>query len=126
MSMVHRSQGRLAPASEHLRSEVEIVCRLADATLGDRSSTDWRGIAHDYGRIRGHISRVVPGFADFDRRALETDGFLLPSPPRYERRFPTTTGVANFTANELEIVQVPPGRLLLQTIRSHDQYNTTI
>jgi molybdopterin-dependent oxidoreductase alpha subunit len=130
MSMVHVSQGRLPPASEHLRSEVAIVCGMALATFGSGSATpspvDWAGLEHDYARIRGHIARVVPGFDDFDRRAREPGGFVLPSPPRDERRFPTTSGVANFTVNELEVLDVPPGRLLLQTIRSHDQYNTTI
>jgi molybdopterin-dependent oxidoreductase alpha subunit len=140
MSMVHVSQGRLEPASEHLRSEVAIVCGIARATFGSTStpsssssssssstsSTDWSGLEHDYTRIRGHIARVIPGFEDFDRRVREPGGFVLPSPPRDERRFPTPTGVANFTVNRLDVLQVPPGRLLLQTIRSHDQYNTTI
>jgi len=126
MSMVHVSRGRLPPASEHLLSEVAIVCRMAAATLGSRSTTDWTRLEHDYTAIRDHVSRVVPGFDDFDRRVREPGGFVLPNPPRDERRFPTTTGVANFTVNELEIIDVAPGRLLLQTIRSHDQYNTTI
>ncbi len=128
MSMVHLSRGRLTPASEHLRSEVAIVCGMARATFGtgSRSTTDWSGLEHDYAAIRHHISRVVDGFDDFDRRVREPGGFMLPSPPRDERRFETSTGVANFTVNELDVLIAPPGRLILQTIRSHDQYNTTI
>ncbi len=80
----------------------------------------------DYDVIRDHVSRVVPGFADYNARVREPGGFTLPHAPRDERRFPTATGKANLTVNELEVLRVPEGRLLLQTVRSHDQYNTTI
>jgi anaerobic selenocysteine-containing dehydrogenase len=68
----------------------------------------------------------VPGFEDFNARVRTKDGFQLPHGPRDSRTFPTTTGKANFTVNELEVLRVPEGHLLLQTVRSHDQYNTTI
>ncbi|GAA4241901.1 FdhF/YdeP family oxidoreductase [Actinomadura meridiana] len=125
MGMVHASRGRLAPASPDLLSEVSIVCRLANATLPD-SDIDWDAMQHDYDVIRDHVSRVVPGFDDYNARVREPTGFTLPHAPRDERKFPTATGKANLTVNELEVLQIPEGRLLLQTVRSHDQYNTTI
>jgi molybdopterin-dependent oxidoreductase alpha subunit len=126
MGEVHASRGRLAPASQHLLSETAIICRLAEATLGDRHSIPWSSFAADYRLIRDRISRVVPGFDDFETKVARPGGFLLPHPPRDERRFPTDTGKANFTANKLDVLRLPPGRLILQTIRSHDQFNTTI
>ncbi|WP_019634271.1 FdhF/YdeP family oxidoreductase [Actinomadura atramentaria] len=127
MGMVHASVGRLAPAGPDLRSEVAIVCGLARAVLGSGPGRiDWAAMEDDYDVIRDHVSRVVPGFADFNARVREPGGFTLPHAPRDERRFPTATGKANLTVNPLEVVRVPEGRLLLQTLRSHDQYNTTI
>ncbi|TDC71900.1 FdhF/YdeP family oxidoreductase [Actinomadura sp. GC306] len=125
MGMVHASRGRLAPASPHLLSEVSIVCRLARAALPG-SGIGWAAMERDYDVIRDHISRVVPGFAGFNDRVRAPGGFTLPHAPRDERRFPTATGKANLTVNELEVLRVPEGRLLLQTVRSHDQYNTTV
>lgn len=126
MGMVHASRGNLAPASPHLLSEPAIVARLARAVLGASSATPWEEFERDYGTIRDRISRVVPGFEDFNARAARPGGFRLPHAPRDERRFPTKTGKANFTAAPVEYPRVPAGRLLLQTLRSHDQYNTTI
>jgi formate dehydrogenase major subunit len=131
MSMVHASRGRLAPASPQLRSEVAIIAALARELFGpslddNYEDIDWEGLAADYDRIRDRIARVVPGFADFNARVRTPDGFQLPHGPRDSRTFPTATGKANFTVNDLEIVRVPDGHLLLQTVRSHDQYNTTI
>ena len=124
MGMVHASRGRLTPASADLLSEVAIVCRLARATLGD--DLGWTAMEHDYDVIRNHISRVVPGFADYNERIRTSSGFTLPHAPRDRREFPTASGKARLTANPLEVLRVPEGRLLLQTVRSHDQYNTTI
>ncbi|MFI7438743.1 FdhF/YdeP family oxidoreductase [Nonomuraea indica] len=124
MGLVHASRGRLKAASPHLLPEVAIVCRLARAVLGDDPHVPWAEFERDYGAIRDRIARVIPGFEDFNARA--PGGFALPNAPRDERRFPTATGRANFTVNELEVLEVPPGRLLLQTVRSHDQYNTTV
>jgi molybdopterin-dependent oxidoreductase alpha subunit len=148
MSCVHGSRGRLEPASDSLMSEVAIVCALARATLeadGDGSAgrdsapgvdgadgatpeaqIPWADFAADYDLIRDRIERVVPGFRDFNRRAREPGGFVLPHVPRDWREFATASGRAQFTVNRLEVLKVPPGRLLLQTMRSHDQYNTTI
>ncbi|WP_239377112.1 MULTISPECIES: FdhF/YdeP family oxidoreductase [unclassified Frankia] len=126
MSAVHASRGNLAPASASLRSEMAIICGLARATLGERVAVDWEGLAADYGRVRAHIGRVVPGCADFEVKAARPGGFVLPHPPRDSRTFPTVTGRARFTVNTLDVLRVPAGRLLLQTVRSHDQFNTTI
>ena len=126
MSMVHASRGRLAPASKQLRSEVSIVAGLARELFGAEDSIDWPSLAGSYDLIRDHVSRVVPGFADFNARVRTPDGFQLPHGPRDSRTFPTATGKANFTVNDLEVLRVPAGALLLQTVRSHDQYNTTI
>ncbi|MDD9381878.1 FdhF/YdeP family oxidoreductase [Streptomyces sp. ZAF1911] len=126
MGMVHSSRGNLAPASPHLLSEPAIVARMARAVLGDASRTPWEEFEGDYSAIRDRISRVVPGFEDFNSRVARPGGFQLPHAPRDERRFPTRTGKANFTAAPVEYPHLPAGRLLLQTLRSHDQYNTTI
>lgn len=126
MSMVHASRGNLTPASPHLLSEPAIVARLARAVLGPESTTNWEEFEKDYATIRDRISRVVPGFENFNARVAHPGGFTLPHPPRDSRRFPTATGKANFTAAPVEYPELPEGRLLLQTLRSHDQYNTTI
>ncbi|WP_329307206.1 FdhF/YdeP family oxidoreductase [Streptomyces sp. NBC_01260] len=126
MSMVHASRGNLTPASPHLLSEPAIVARLARAVLGPASTTPWEEFEKDYATIRDRISRVVPGFEDFNARVAHPGGFTLPHGPRDSRRFPTATGRANFTAAPVEYPELPEGRLLLQTLRSHDQYNTTI
>ena len=126
MSVVHRSRGRLKPASDQLLSEVSIICRLARKTLGASHPVAWETFEKDYDIIREHISRVVPGCTDYNTRVRQPDGFVLPHPPRDSREFATATGKANFTANELTVLEVPEGRLLMQTLRSHDQYNTTI
>jgi molybdopterin-dependent oxidoreductase alpha subunit len=118
MSNVHASQGRLDPASPELRSEVAIIAGLAKATL----HVDW---PTDYQAIRAQIAAVIPGFEDFEAK-VGGAGFTLPQGPRDSRTFPTADGKARFTASPLSTVEVPPGRLLLQTVRSHDQYNTTI
>ena len=125
MSMVHASRGHLAPASPHLLSEVAIVSRLARRVLGE-GSAPWTAFEDDYDAVRERIARVVPGFEDFNARVRQPDGFVLPHRPRDSREFDTPTGRAGFTCNRLEVLDVPAGHLLLQTIRSHDQYNTTI
>ncbi|GAC69043.1 FdhF/YdeP family oxidoreductase [Gordonia soli] len=126
MSVVHLSRGSLKPASTELRSEVAIICDLATAVLGTSHSVDWQRLRGDYDAVRDHISRVVPGFEDFNIRVRQSDGFVLPHPPRDRREFTTANGKANLSAEPLDWVRTPPGRLVLQTLRSHDQYNTTI
>ena len=126
MSMVHLSRGSLKPPSDEMRSEVAIVCKLARALLGPDHPVPWETFNDDYDLIRDAIAAVVPGCADYNTKVRQPDGFQLPHPPRDSREFPTSTGKANFTMDPLEWVPVPQGRLVLQTLRSHDQYNTTI
>jgi len=125
MLNVQMSKGIYEPISEHLRSETWIVCQLAKTTLGDRTSIDWDAMAADYDRIRNMISRVVPGCENYNERVRVPGGFCLPNPPR-EGKFPTPAGKAMFKAHKLETIKTKPGELLLTTIRSHDQFNTTI
>src|SRR5680860_1455702 len=126
MGMVHESRGRLKPASEWLLSEVAIITHLADALFGADDTVDWAAMRSNYDVVREHISRVIPGFENFNARPRKPGGFALPNPPRDRREFKTRTGKARFTPNALDIISVPEGHLLLQTIRSHDQFNTTI
>jgi formate dehydrogenase major subunit len=123
---VHASRGPLAPASPQLRSEVSIVTGLAEATLGDRYNIDWQAMRDDYRRIRLHIARVVPGCESYEVNVSKPGGFVMPHPPRDSRRFPTKSGRAEFTVSAIQALQVPPQHLILQSIRSHDQFNTTI
>ncbi len=132
MSAVHASRGRLAPPSEDMMSEPAIIARLCGLVFGDRPDSiavpraDWKALESDYTLIRSHISRVVPGFEDFEARVAKGRTFVLPNGPRDDLSFATPDGLAHFTRNALEYPVIPEGRLLLQTLRSHDQYNTTI
>jgi molybdopterin-dependent oxidoreductase alpha subunit len=125
MGIVHSSRGSLPPASEHLLSEPAIVARLARATLGQKSSVEWERLAADYDLIRDHIRRVIPGFEDYNARVREPGGFYLPNLAR-EGTFKTSTNRANFTVHELPRHDLRPGQFMMMTIRSHDQFNTTI
>jgi molybdopterin-dependent oxidoreductase alpha subunit len=124
MGIINPSRGTLAPASEHLRSEVAIVCGLARATLGAENRIDWESLQGDYGKIRDHIERVIPGFPAFNQRIAEGP-FYLPNAAR-DRRFETTSGKAVFVAHPLPNNDLPDGQFALMTMRSHDQFNTTI
>jgi molybdopterin-dependent oxidoreductase alpha subunit len=125
MGIINPSRGRAQPASEHLQSEPAIVGRLAEATLGSRSTVDWKSLVANYDRIRDHIDHVIPGFEDFNNR-IRTDVFYLPNDPRDRRQFHTPTGKATFIISELTPVKTGAGQYLMMTIRSHDQFNTTI
>ena len=123
---VHATHGKVPPVAPNLLSEIAIVCELAKATLGPDSGIDWNGFESDYDIIREHISHVVPGFESYNRDVRRKGGFVLPNGPRDARRFNTKTGKAMITVNELEPLERPEGRLILQTLRSHDQFNTTV
>jgi molybdopterin-dependent oxidoreductase alpha subunit len=125
MSVVHQSQGQLDPASPHLLSEPEIVARTAAATLGQRSKVDWLGLVEDYDRIRDLIERVVPGFENFNERVRKPGGFYLPNNAR-QRHWEVPGGRALFMTHKLDCVSPAEGQLVLQTFRSHDQFNTTV
>jgi molybdopterin-dependent oxidoreductase alpha subunit len=127
MSMVHRSVGRNQPASPHLLSEPDIVARLAEATLPG-STVRWRWLVEDYNRIRDLIAQVIPGFENFNARVAVPGGFQLPNAAR-ERRWATASGRAEFHVPSQALPAPVPAQadtLLLTTIRSHDQYNTTV
>jgi molybdopterin-dependent oxidoreductase alpha subunit len=125
MSIVHMSRGKLKPASPDLLSEPDIVARLAESTLGNLEKIDWRWLVGDYDRIRDLIEKVIPGFAPFNQQVREPAGFYLPNTAK-DRLWDTPSGKAEFSAADVEQIQVAEGRLILQTLRSHDQYNTTI
>ncbi|UWF60748.1 FdhF/YdeP family oxidoreductase [Brucella sp. 2716] len=130
MSMVHGSGGINQPASPLLRSEVAIIAGMANATLGPKP-VDWLALADDYDLIREHIARVLPDFHDYNRRVRVPRGFHLRNAAR-DLEWNTPTGKATFWAGALpqaiehQQVRDKPGRYVLQTFRSHDQYNTTI
>lgn len=124
MGIISSSRGPLDPCGPNLRSEVAIVAGIAHATLGSTSKIDWTGLAADYGRIRDHISRVVPGFSDFNAR-IATGPFYLPNPARI-RHFVTSTGKAHFAVGPISAHELGSDRYILMTIRSHDQFNTTV
>jgi molybdopterin-dependent oxidoreductase alpha subunit len=123
MSMVHRSSGVLPPASEHCRSEPWIVAELGRALLGEVVA--WDELVADYDRIRALIAKVIPGCDDYNARVREPDGFQLPNGAR-DGTFSGVGGRARFTVSALPDLALPPGRLRMMTIRSHDQYNTTV
>jgi molybdopterin-dependent oxidoreductase alpha subunit len=123
MSIVHQSHGRLRPPSEQLLSEIAIICRLARRTLGDTPAIRWEDFEADYDTVRERISRVVLDFDDFNARVRKPGGFRLPNPVN-EHRFPTPSGKAAFTCNTFDRIRPPDGHLVLQTMRSHDQWNT--
>jgi molybdopterin-dependent oxidoreductase alpha subunit len=125
MGVIQRSQGKLAPAAPQLRSEVAIICGLAQVALKGRSQVEWAGLAADYDRIRAHIARVVPGFEAYNERARKPGGFYLPNAAR-AGRFATPSGRAPFSVHPLPQHELEPGQLVMMTIRSHDQFNTTI
>ncbi|NQX00028.1 FdhF/YdeP family oxidoreductase [bacterium] len=126
MGVVQLSRGVLAPASPHLLSEVEIVARLAAAVDGGRGGPiPWLWLAEDYDRVRSLIERVVPGFEDYSDRANQAGGFYLPNPAK-QRVWDTPSGKAGFSLATMDVFETAPGRLVLQTLRSHDQFNTTI
>ena len=130
MSMVHGSGGINPPAAKSLRSEVAIVAGIAAATVGS-DKVDWLRLADDYDLIRDHMSRVIPGFEDFNTRLRKPRGFYLRNTAR-EREWTTPSGKAEFYTGELpeqtEFQRARDGRglFVLQTFRSHDQYNTTV
>lgn len=121
MGMVHASTGRRT-ANPGLYSEPAIIGEIADRAFGDDF---WRPMIDDYAVIRKHIENTIPGFEDYNERIKDPGGFALPNGPRV-RKFGTPDGKAHLTPNKLEVLECPEGHLILQTLRSHDQYNTTI
>ncbi len=128
MSMVHASRGFLNPPSPFLKSEPAILAGIAQATLGDKYGIDWAGMVDNYDRIRDKIEIVFPDFRDFNRRVRVRGGFRL-SVPASHREWHTSTGKANFLVAcglEEDPRLMDPETLVMATIRSHNQYNTTV
>jgi molybdopterin-dependent oxidoreductase alpha subunit len=125
MGIINPSQGFLQPASPELMSDVAILANLAHATLGSRTTTNWLGFAADYRLIRDAISRVIPGFENFNARMATEKFFYLPNAAKL-RIFKTSSGKAKLTVCPIPKHDLKPEELLLTTIRSHDQFNSTI
>jgi molybdopterin-dependent oxidoreductase alpha subunit len=125
MSCVHASRGVNAPASPHLKSEPAIVAGLAGAVFGAESTVDWEALAADYDRIREAIERALPAFEGYNRRVREPGGFVLRHSAAH-REWNTASGRAELVPVPLPGIRLRPGELRLFTIRSHDQYNTTV
>jgi len=125
MGVVHSSQGVLQPSSDALKSEPAIVAGLARATLGDKSRVNWEEMARNYDHIRDAIAEVVPGFENYNQRVREPGGFYLPNGAR-NRQFDTPSGKAVFTQNAVPDKPLRAEEYIMMTVRSHDQFNTTI
>ena len=125
MGIINPSQGFLPPASPDLLSDVAIIANLASATLGSRTSTNWLGLAADYNLIRDAISKVIPGFENFNARLADEKFFYLPNAAKH-RVFKTSSGRAKLSVCPIPKHDLKPDEFLLTTIRSHDQFNSTI
>src|SRR5438105_1338840 len=125
MGIINPSRGHGEPASQHLLSEPAIVAGLAKATLGSHSTVGWDGLVANYDRIRDRIERVVPGFENFNAR-IRKDVFYLPNDARDRRKFNNPEGKAKFSISQLTPPNLAPDQYLMTTVRSHDQFNTTI
>ena len=125
MGIVHKSEGRLKPASDNLRSEPWIIAELAANTLLD-SPLDFRQLVKNYDDVRELIAQCIPGFENYNERVQRKNVFYLHNPPKDECEFTTETGLANFSINPLPNVDLLDNQFVMMTIRSHDQYNTTI
>ncbi|KOY50476.1 FdhF/YdeP family oxidoreductase [Polaribacter dokdonensis] len=125
MGIVHKSQGHLEPCSEDLLSEPAIVAGLAKATL-KKTSVNWDKMISNYDFIRDKIATIIPGFKNYNQRVREDAGFYLPNNARANDFKPTTTGKANFTVNAISDIKLTEKQFIMMTIRTHDQYNTTI
>ncbi len=125
MGIVHRSQGHRTPVSSHLKSEPYIIAELAYHTLGAKYNIDWRQLVENYDLIRDLIAKVIPGCENYNSRVRQSNGFYLPNDAR-ESVFHTPSGKAIITVNELSHTHLKNDEYLMMTIRSHDQFNTTI
>jgi molybdopterin-dependent oxidoreductase alpha subunit len=125
MGIINPTQGFFPPASPELMSDVAIIANLAVATLGSRTTTKWLGFAADYNLIRDAISRLIPGFENFNARLAKEKFFYLPNAAR-QRNFKTSSGKAKLTVCPIPKHDLKPDEFLLTTIRSHDQFNSTI
>ena len=125
MGVVQMSKGNLKPISNNLLSESIIVSNIAKATLGNKAKARWDEYLNHYDAIRDDIEKVIPGFENYNTRVRKLGGFYLPNSAR-ENKFATLTGKANFTISQLPNISITNNQLMMMTIRSHDQFNTTI
>jgi molybdopterin-dependent oxidoreductase alpha subunit len=125
MGVVHSSEGVLPAFSEQLKSEPAIVAGMAKASLKNKSTADWDHLVANYDHVRDAIEQVIPGFENYNQRVRERGGFYLPNGAR-EQNFATTSGKAHFTVNKVPQTTLEEGEYIMMTIRSHDQFNTTI
>jgi molybdopterin-dependent oxidoreductase alpha subunit len=125
MGVVHSSRGSLTAVSENLLSEIKIVCYLAKATFGSKSTVNWDLYLSNYDAIRDSIEATIPGFENFNQRIKAKEGFYLPNSAR-ENQYTTFCGKANFTVSKVEEIPLMENEFLMMTIRTHDQFNTTI
>ncbi len=125
MGVVQTSTGILSPCSPQLKSETAIVCELAYATLSKRTRVDWMGMRDNYDNIRNLIEKIIPGFDNFNTQVRKPGGFYLPNGPRHGK-FTTRDEKAHFTINPAPKWTLKQGEYMMMTIRTHDQYNTTI
>ena len=125
MGVVHQSKGHLKPCSKELMSETAIVANLANITLKN-STTNWIDLTNNYDLIRDKIEATIPGFKNFNKRVRIKGGFYLPNNARDNNFKTTTTGKANFSINKPSEIKLENNQFMMMTIRTHDQYNTTI
>jgi len=125
MGIVHMSQGSLQPISKELQSEVAIICSLAEYMFPDENIS-WSELKQDYDKIRDLIEKSIPGFERYNERVRKRSGFSLPNPPRDSLTFSTSSGKAHFSSNPLPDLLIEDDQYVMMTLRSHDQYNTTI
>ncbi len=125
MGVVHTSRGVNEPCSAHLKSEPAIVSGIAQALFGNDGGMDWQAMVDNYDVVRNHIEGSIAGFDQFNQKVRRPEGFYLPNGPR-DGNFTTPSGKAHFSMNAMEVQKVKEGRFIMMTIRSHDQYNTTI
>jgi len=126
MGIIEMSQGRLQPSSKSLMSEPAMICHIAARTLGAKSKIDWLSLVDNYDRIRDLIAKVIPGCDNYNEKVRQKYGFYLPNKPREGDFSGTKSGKANFMVVDLPKHNLERGQLVLTTVRSHDQFNTTI
>ena len=125
MGIVGSSRGILEPCSKHLKSETAIICELAYRVLGNKTTVNWLELRNNYDKIRDLIAQVIGGFENFNEKIRQPAGFYLPNSAR-DQRFNTHSGKAHFTINPTSAIRTQPDEYVMMTIRSHDQFNTTI
>ena len=125
MGVVQASAGKHTPISPNLRGEVAILCGLAKHLVGNRETVNWDQWADDYNLVRDAVAATIPGFESYNEKVRQKGGFYLPNGPRIGQ-FWTPSGRAEFTVNAIPTAEVPEGQFVMTSVRSHDQFNTTI